>query len=247
MRKAIDPKVKFLSYVEIKGEDECWPWHGRFTTYGAGLFTVEHTIDGKRTVDTYFANRFSYEYFSGDKIVTRYLDNVCPNRWCCNPAHMRPRDFDARFWDNTDRSSGCWVWLGSIDVSTGYGSVTIDHKALSTHRVAYETYYKEKIPKYLMVLHSCNNRKCINPAHLRLGTHDDNMQDMVDCGHSRKGESNGNNVHTEEQVRMIKYRMKDPDCSLKKLSTEVNVPYATLKDIKSGRLWGWLKVDGVST
>jgi hypothetical protein len=242
MRKTVSPDKKFLIYVDIHGEDECWGWKGRKTPYGAGRFTIEHTIGGKRIVETYFANRFSYEYFTGNKITTRYLDNICERRDCCNPKHLRPRDFDSRFWDNTDRSNGCWVWQGHIDKSTGYGSITIDHETFATHRIAYEVYNGVKIPSGKMVLHSCNNRRCINPEHLRVGTQEDNMQDMIESGNSCRGEKNGNSIYTEKQMTEIKTYMKENPHSLAWISRTLGIPYPTIKDIAHGRIWGWLKV-----
>jgi predicted XRE-type DNA-binding protein len=242
MRPTISPESKFLQYIDKHGEDECWGWKGRFTKYGAGLFTIEHTIDGKRIVETYFANRFSYEYFTGNKITTRYLDNVCERRDCINPKHLRPRDFDARFWENTDRSNGCWNWLGTINKSTGYGDITINHESVATHRVAYEVYNGVKIPDGKMVLHSCNTRACINPAHLRIGTHDDNMQDMVDCGHSCKGERNANVVLSELEVREIKNHLSTRELSQSNIAERYEISISTVKDIASGKCWGWVKL-----
>lgn len=71
----------------------------------------------------------------------------------------------------------CWAWIGGLH-SQGYGKVsTWLHKSQSAHRAMYEfsvgpigTFY---------VLHTCDNRKCINPAHLWLGTHIDNIKDML--------------------------------------------------------------------
>jgi predicted XRE-type DNA-binding protein len=242
MRKTISPEQKFLRYIDKRGEDECWGWKGRFTKYGAGIFTIEHTIDGERTVENYFANRFSYEYFTGEKINTRYLDNVCDRRDCCNPKHMRQRDFDARFWENVDKTGDCWLWKGKVDRRTGYGYITVDHESVSTHRLSYEVYYNAKVPEGLMVIHSCNTRRCINPLHLRVGTHLDNMKDMVECGHSCKGEKNGNAVLTESDVQEIKVHFLKRDLSQRKIANKFGVSISTVKDIASGRCWNWVNV-----
>jgi hypothetical protein len=243
MRKTISPLEKFLKNVNVGNEGECWLWKGRLTKYGVGLFTIEHTVDGKRTVETYFANRFSYEHFTGNKIATRYLDNICLNRNCCNPEHMRPRDFDARFWENTDRTSGCWIWQGAFCASTGYGDITIDHKSCPVHRIAYEIYYNAEIPKGKMVLHSCDHKTCINPEHLHIGTHLDNMQEAIDRGRTCKGEKNGNSIYTEKQIREIKTYMKGHPRSLRWMSRTLAIPRSTLRDIQSGRCWGWVKIE----
>lgn len=234
---------RFLKGVDIRGENECWHWKGRVNKCGVGLFTFEKTVDGKRIVETYFANRISYEYYIGNPVRTRYLDNICESRDCSNPKHLKPRDFDARFWDNTDRSTGCWLWQGTINEETGYGMVTINKKSLLVHRIAYEVYHGEKIPDGLMVLHSCDHKPCICPDHLHLGTNADNAREAAERGLTCKGEKNGNHIYTEKQIREIKEYMRGNEHSLAWISRTLAIPKGTLKDIASGRLWGWLKID----
>lgn len=72
----------------------------------------------------------------------------------------------------------CWVWAGS-KFNNGYGKININQKSYLTHRVAYRLYYKEKIPKKTLVCHTCDNPPCCNPHHLFLGTHQDNVDDML--------------------------------------------------------------------
>lgn len=78
---------------------------------------------------------------------------------------------------------GCWIWQKSF-ASHGYGNIaTGGGRNETVHRVSYEVFNGE-IPKGLLVRHSCDNRKCCNPAHLSVGTHKDNLQDAVDRGHA---------------------------------------------------------------
>jgi hypothetical protein len=72
---------------------------------------------------------------------------------------------------------GCWYWLGCTYPS-GYGSIYYKDRIEATHRVSYKL-YKGEIPKGIHVLHKCDNRLCINPDHLFLGTNTDNVKDKV--------------------------------------------------------------------
>jgi hypothetical protein len=72
---------------------------------------------------------------------------------------------------------GCWVWSGATN-RKGYGVYIFRGKYVGAHRVAW-TLFRGPIPDGLFVLHRCDNPPCLNPDHLFLGTHNDNMIDMV--------------------------------------------------------------------
>jgi hypothetical protein len=96
---------------------------------------------------------------------------------------MREKNLWDRFWNKvevTTDSSLCWEWKAA-KAPNGYGRFGMGSKVIQAHRVAWELIYGS-IPDKLYVLHSCDNRGCMNPSHLFLGTYKDNMQDC-----SRKG------------------------------------------------------------
>lgn len=99
-------------------------------------------------------------------------------------------------------SSGCWQWTASV-YWDGYGQIGLNGKKLKAHRVSYEQ-YKGTIPSGMQVLHKCDNRRCVNPDHLFLGTLDDNMKDMVAKKRSPHGTRNGMSKLNESLVLLIR-------------------------------------------
>ena len=86
------------------------------------------------------------------------------------------RDFDSLY---VKQDSGCWEWVGAINPS-GYGTHgRSPHRECLAHRIAYIK-AKGPIPEGLLVRHTCDNRKCVNPDHLLVGTKTDNANDRTE-------------------------------------------------------------------
>lgn len=110
----------------------------------------------------------------------------------------------ARFKDFVQKSSGgCWFWIGAK--SGKYGGFYISGKMYRAHRVSWEL-NNGYIPNGLFVLHKCDKPKCVNPAHLWVGTQKENVQDMVRKGRSpnRKGVNGSLAKLTEKEVKKIR-------------------------------------------
>jgi hypothetical protein len=90
-----------------------------------------------------------------------------------------------RFLVHVEVTPTCWLWIASTKPN-GYGQVRRRGRTLLAHRLAYELFVGP-IPAGLSVLHRCDEPACVNPAHLFLGTHDDNMADMVAKGRQCRG------------------------------------------------------------
>lgn len=100
-----------------------------------------------------------------------------------------------RFWAKVDRSGECWLWTASVR-RDGYGNFNRGSGDgwVSAHRFSYELHHGP-IPARLLVLHSCDNRRCVNPSHLSLGTHRDNTRDAITKGRFRCGEFQSAKTH----------------------------------------------------
>lgn len=97
-------------------------------------------------------------------------------------AGIKKKSLEERFWEKVQKSSGCWLWMaakanygyGVINLGTGLGLVR-------AHRLSWAM-HNGPVPEGREVCHRCDVPACVNPAHLFLGTHGDNMRDMVKKG-----------------------------------------------------------------
>src|SRR5574340_735548 len=97
---------------------------------------------------------------------------------------MGTRALHDRFWSKVDKSGECWTWKGAHGPS-GHGQFRIEGKygkCRGAHRVAWLLTYGVLPPDNMEVMHACDNPACVRPDHLSLGTHRENMADMVSKG-----------------------------------------------------------------
>ena len=137
------------------------------------------------------------------------------------------------FWEKVKKGEPdeCWPWTRSLN-STGYGGVTIDKRKRNCHRVAYEL-SKGPIPPGLCVLHSCDNRACCNPNHLRTGTISDNCADMNQRGRRAPYRK----VVHEDMVRAIRKEYVSTNASLSHLARKHGISITNVHSIVVLRAW----------
>jgi hypothetical protein len=134
----------------------------------------------------------------------------------------------------------CWVWTGAIN-NCGYGQYCPEgHKLKLAHRIAWEAHNGE-IPQGMNVLHSCDNRICVNPFHLFLGTQAENMRDMKNKGRAKLpphhfGETAPTAKLKEQQVIFIKQQLTK-GVSKKILADIFKVSETLIRYIECGRKW----------
>lgn len=94
---------------------------------------------------------------------------------------------EERFWSKVHKrgTSECWNWQASLN-SDGYGHMYEKDRLHKAHRISWQLHYGPIITQQ-QVLHSCDNRKCVNPSHLKLGHHKQNMRDMTLRGRLVRG------------------------------------------------------------
>ncbi len=149
-------------------------------------------------------------------------------------------------------NSGCWLWLKYVMPTTGYGQVTVSAGYVElAHRAAFLA-FRGGIPDDMFVCHKCDNRVCVNPEHLFLGTHADNMADMDRKGRRRavgpekalRGTKHPHHKLSAEQVLALRERWLERKVSgrifFQEEAEELQVSESLVKKIIYRKNWSWL-------
>lgn len=164
------------------------------------------------------------------------------SRFCsskCNAAALsaaRAND-KSDFWRYVHKQEGCWEWTGYIG-KNGYGTFQIGGRREAAHRFSYQCNVGP-IPNGLFVCHSCDNRKCVNPTHLWLGTCGDNNIDMTQKGRNYRGPSK---IHSEAHPKSKltsadAIAIRSDQRNITEIARSFGVSRALIRGIKNGTHW----------
>lgn len=150
-----------------------------------------------------------------------------------------------RFWHQVNKerrkkkgsSSRCWEWTG-LPQKSGYCRIRINSNYRRVHQVSWEMHFG-KIPDGMCVCHKCDNKICVNPSHLFLGTNRDNQIDKVSKGRQAKGERCGNCKLTSKQVIEIRktYVRRSKTHGMRAMIKKFGVGRSMIKYILNGTNW----------
>ena len=134
---------------------------------------------------------------------------------------------EARFYKKIKIvESGCWEWQAArYNNKHMYGSFSYNGKKTLAHRASY-VIYNGDIPNGLLVCHTCDNEKCVNPNHLFLGTQKDNMQDMISKNRSKHNHRISKECPSDANY---KYGCRCELCV--KLKSKINKHYRDIKKL----------------
>ena len=150
--------------------------------------------------------------------------------------------FRKRFWAKVNKTDSCWLWSAAKDNGTGYGVIGKGHHDNGTVTVHTASWILHKgfIPEGMYVLHNCpngDNKLCVNPDHLWLGTHADNMKDGINKGTSTAGERNPMAKLTQEKADAIREEYAHGGVFMHDIAAKYGVCKQTVCSIIHGSIW----------
>lgn len=151
---------------------------------------------------------------------------------CRDDLGWRDKD-EKRFWAKVDKSGDCWLFKNQ---KARYGYLGVSGKNYRVNRLSYALYCGT-IPEDIEVCHTCDNDKCVRPSHLFLGTHLDNMQDMVTKDRSADKSGRLNGRAKLDPIAVLQILRLSETLSKAEIGRRFDVSDVTIFGICDGRLW----------
>jgi hypothetical protein len=149
---------------------------------------------------------------------------------------------DDRFWSKVSKNGNgeCWEWT-ACKYQDGYGQFRVGESIKMSHRLSYQHHFGD-IPNGMFVCHKCDNPKCVNPEHLFLGTHKENMTDMASKKRARgaRGQSHHLSKMTPEKVKSLRTERAN-GASLNCLAKKYGISAPSVYNIVIRKNWAHLE------
>lgn len=147
------------------------------------------------------------------------------------------RPLKERFEKYVNKTLPCWIWEGSKD-SHGYGHIKDNKKLKISSRVSWEL-YRGKIPKNMFVCHTCDNPSCVNPEHLWIGSHTDNMRDSFSKNRMtrHRGEDNCRSKITMKIANKIRKLYSDKNITQRQIANMFKISNQLVSLIIRNESW----------
>ena len=164
-------------------------------------------MPGKRTKVTRICGYCSAAFLRKPSEITKGGGLYCSMR-CRYAFGKTPEAIRARFFSKVVKTDSCWLWTGAMfsrqDGRGGYGKFSLNDHVITASKASW-IIHNGPVPDGLFVCHNCpegDERKCVHPSHLFLGTAKQNSEDMVRKGRSAVGDRNGSRTHPESWRRV---------------------------------------------
>lgn len=147
------------------------------------------------------------------------------------------KTIEERFWDKVDTTGDCWLWQASVTIP-GYGQFWDKSRRIDAHRYSYKANVGE-IPAGMVVMHTCDEKICVRPSHLKVGTQRENLADMYKKNRNRapetyakqSGENAWNASFAQEEAESIRLEYETTNTTSRKLAAKYGVAKTTILNI----------------
>lgn len=155
-------------------------------------------------------------------------------------SYYKQDEFEEYFWNKAEQQGDCLIWTAAK--RNGYGRVILNGKGYYTHRLAYELHNKVKLSRSQIIRHwKCNNKLCIKPNHLKLGTQKQNIEDKKKFGTQSYGETHPVAKTKEFQILNARKRYWIDGESHQALADELGLTSGGMLNALNGRSWRHLE------